>query len=74
MVINNEVEIAIGNVEHDRARAQDREIMWTWLVQQELITTKNAAMFRSLTDGQLAELCTADLHLAALIAEAEDGT
>lgn len=72
MVINNEVEIAIDNVEHDRARPQDREVMWTWLVQQGLITTKNAAKLRKLTDGQLAEICTADLHMAAIMAEVED--
>jgi len=71
MVLNNEVEIAIENVEKGRGRPQDQGVFWLWLVQKQFITSASVKRYRDLSVEQLCAICKADLELDAKLAEAK---
>jgi len=46
MILNNEVEIAIENIERERGGPRDHEVLFLWLLQREIITSTNIKAFR----------------------------
>jgi len=70
MVLNNEVEIAIENVEREKGSPRDHEVLFLWLLQREIITSENIRAFREKTLKELAASCRADLEATAASTEA----
>ena len=69
MVLNNEVEIAIERVEKEKGGPRDHEVLFLWLLQREIITSKNIKAFRGKTLKELAACCRADLEATAASTE-----